>query len=46
VPELVIRQQNEMIDITGYDWYEPAYWAATMYPASSAAQCFDHLNCD
>lgn len=28
---------DDMIDITGYDWYDAANWAGTRYPASEIA---------
>lgn len=33
VPTLVIREQDEIIDITKYDWFDEANWAETSYPA-------------
>lgn len=36
-PELVIRDQDDVIDVTGYDWYEPANWAEISYPAGEVA---------
>lgn len=36
-PELVVREQDEMIEITGYDWFEPMNWAETVYPAGEVA---------
>jgi hypothetical protein len=44
-PRLVIYAQDELIDISYYDWYDPANWAAgadiTQYTAGEvAAQLF------
>lgn len=36
-PELVIREQDEMLDISGYDWFDEANWAETTYPAGEVA---------
>ncbi len=37
IPELNIRDQNDVIDITGYDWYEANNWAGTSYLAGEVA---------
>lgn len=37
VPELVIYGQDEVMDITSYDWYESANWAGTEYTAGEVA---------
>lgn len=37
VPELQIRARDEMLDISGYDWYDAANWAETRYPAGDVA---------
>ena len=36
-PELVIFEQDEIIDISGYDWYEHGCWAETNYAAGEVA---------
>lgn len=36
-PEFVVRDQDDMMDITGYDWYESANWGGTTYPAGEVA---------
>lgn len=36
-PELVIYEQDDVIDISGYDWYEPQNWAGTKYAAGEVA---------
>ena len=36
-PNLVIREQDEMIDVTSYDWYEEQQWAETNYTAGEVA---------
>jgi hypothetical protein len=37
VPMLTVRDQDEMIDITGYDWFDPEQWAETEYAAGEVA---------
>ncbi len=36
-PTLVIREQDETLDITAYDWYDATNWAETSYPAGDVA---------
>lgn len=36
-PVLTVREQDEVIDISGYDWFDAANWAETTYPASEVA---------
>ena len=36
-PTLVVREQDEMLDITGYDWFEAQNWAETKYTAGEVA---------
>ena len=36
-PEFVVYEQDEEIDISGYDWFEPQNWSATVYPAGEVA---------
>jgi hypothetical protein len=36
-PEFVVFAQDDEIDITQFDWYEPANWAETRYPAGEVA---------
>lgn len=36
-PALVVREQDDMIDISGYDWFDAANWAETQYPAGEVA---------
>lgn len=37
IPELIIHEQDDMLDVTGYDWYDAANWAETEYPAGEVA---------
>lgn len=37
VPELSIYGQDEIIDITIFDWYEPANWSEESYTAGEVA---------
>jgi hypothetical protein len=37
VPELVVYGQDDMIDIAGFDWFDPENWAETKYPAGEVA---------
>lgn len=37
VPNFEITSQDEEIDISGYDWYESANWAETIYAAGEVA---------
>lgn len=36
-PILIIHEQADEIDIASFDWYEPANWAGTVYPAGEVA---------
>lgn len=39
-PMLIVRAQDEMLDVSGYDWYEGANWAVgeqTQYTAGEVA---------
>jgi hypothetical protein len=36
-PELVIYEQDEDLDISGFDWYDSANWAETVYRAGEVA---------
>ena len=36
-PELEILEQDDEIEITGFDWYEACNWAETVYPAGEVA---------
>lgn len=36
-PKLVIHRQQDLIDISKYDWFEACNWAATTYPAGEVA---------
>jgi len=36
-PSLVIRDQNDIIDITTYDWFEAQNWNGTKYQAGEVA---------
>jgi len=36
-PEWVTFEQDEVLDITEFDWYDPANWAETVYPAGEVA---------
>jgi len=36
-PELVVYEQDDEIDITQFDWFDPANWARTVYPAGEVA---------
>lgn len=37
IPELIIHDQDELIEITGYDWYDAANWSGETYPAGEVA---------
>lgn len=37
VPVLTIHAQDDEIDISGYDWFDAANWADTLYPAGEVA---------
>jgi hypothetical protein len=36
-PELVIYEQDEVIEIENFDWFDAAIWADTKYPAGEVA---------
>jgi hypothetical protein len=36
-PVLEIYDQDEMIEIDGYDWYDACNWSCTIYPAGIVA---------
>lgn len=36
-PALVVHEQDDMLDITRFDWFDAANWAATEYPAGEVA---------
>lgn len=36
-PQLIIHDQDDMIDISGYDWFEHGSWADTQYLAGEIA---------
>jgi hypothetical protein len=36
-PTLVIRGQDDIIDITSFDWFDSANWAQQQYPAGDVA---------
>lgn len=36
-PEFVVIEQDDAIDITGFDWFDAANWAETIYPAGEVA---------
>lgn len=36
-PELVIFEQDDDIEISGYDWFDAANWSGTIYPAGEVA---------
>lgn len=36
-PILRVFAQDDLIDISGYDWYDTANWADTKYPAGEVA---------
>lgn len=37
VPELIIREQDELVDVSRYDWFEPQNWSGTQYLAGEVA---------
>lgn len=37
VPQLVVYEQDEDLDITAFDWFDAANWAETVYPAGEVA---------
>lgn len=36
-PVLVVHEQDEMLEITGFDWFEPLNWAGTVHSAGEVA---------
>ena len=36
-PVLSVVEQDEQIDISGFDWFDAANWAGTVYPAGEVA---------
>ena len=36
-PNLVVHDQGEIIEISGYDWYDEANWSETSYAAGEVA---------
>jgi hypothetical protein len=36
-PEFVIFEQDDIIDLTGFDWFDSANWDKTRYPAGEVA---------
>jgi hypothetical protein len=36
-PEFVIHGQDDILDITRFDWFDAANWAETAYPAGEVA---------
>lgn len=36
-PALIVHKQDDLIDISGYDWFDEANWAETIYPAGEVA---------
>ena len=36
-PQIVIHEQDETLDITRFDWFDPANWSETEYPAGEVA---------
>lgn len=37
VPDFVVYDQDDVINITEFDWFEPANWAEPAYPAGEVA---------
>ncbi|MDQ0349716.1 hypothetical protein [Ancylobacter vacuolatus] len=37
IPALEILEQNDDLDISGFDWFDGANWSATVYPAGEVA---------
>lgn len=37
IPTLVIHAQDDVLDISGQDWFDTANWAETEYPAGEVA---------
>ncbi len=36
-PCFVIHEQDDVIDVTAFDWFDAANWAETSYPAGEVA---------
>lgn len=36
-PDLVVFEQDDIIDITQFDWFDASNWAETQYPAGEVA---------
>lgn len=36
-PEFVVLEQDDALDITGFDWFDAANWAETTYAAGEVA---------
>lgn len=36
-PEFVVLAQDDMLDISAFDWFDSANWAETVYPAGEVA---------
>jgi hypothetical protein len=36
-PEFVVIEQDDELNITEFDWFDPANWAETTYPAGEVA---------
>lgn len=41
-PRLIIRGEDDVIDVTKYDWYEPANWGGAHYPAGEVVGEIHH----
>lgn len=37
IPELTIREQDDLLDISGYDWFDACNWGGTEYLAGEVA---------
>ena len=37
IPELIVYSQEDVLDVTQYDWYEAANWSGTKYTADEVA---------
>lgn len=36
-PELQVHEQDDILDVSGFDWYEEANWGGTQYEAGEVA---------
>lgn len=45
VPDLVIYEQDEDIDISEFDWFDAMNWAETIYPAGEVAGELISMGC-